>query len=215
MDYAIDKPLILKEMLGGTGSLLQGQLLTSNTFGFNPAIKARPYDPAKAKALLAEAGYANGFSTSITTRSGKYLSDVDICNAVAGMLAEVGIKAQVNVVEGGVFSKMAEAQDLGPAHLVGWYSLGDADFAAVWFTKGSGRSFWVDPEYEKLFLEARTTVDQDKRLAAYHRMMAIMHEANPAIFLYGLPSIYGVSKSLTGFNPPSDKILRLSQTALR
>ncbi|MBI1775277.1 MAG: hypothetical protein HYR63_08020 [Proteobacteria bacterium] len=214
MDYAIDKPLILKQMLGGTGSLLQGQLLTSNTFGFNPTVQARAYDPAKAKALLAEAGYPNGFATSLTTRSGKYLSDVDICNAVAGMLGQVGVMAQVNVVEGGVFTKMASAQDMGPVHMVGWYSVGDADFAAVWFTKDSQRSVWVNTEYEKLFLEARTTVDQAKRLAAYQRMMAILHEENPAVFLFGLPSVYGVSAKLTGFQSPSDKILRLSQASI-
>lgn len=214
LDYAIDKPLILKEMLGGTGSLLQGQMLTSNTLGYNPNIKARPYDPAKARELLKEAGLANGFTTSITTRSGKYQSDVDISNAVAGMLSKVGIKTTVNVVEGGVFSKMATAQELGPIHMVGWYSLGDADFAAVWFTKASGRSVWINEEFEKLFVEARTTVDEAKRVKAYHRMMEIMYAENPSIYMFGLPSVYGVSAKLAGFNPPSDKILRLSKATM-
>jgi peptide/nickel transport system substrate-binding protein len=215
LDYAVDKPLILREMLGGTGTLLQGQMLTSNTFGFNPGIKARPYDPTKAREILKEAGFPNGFSTSLTTRSGKYQSDVDISNAVAGMLAKIGVKTTVNVVEGGVFSKMATAQELGPIHMVGWYSLGDADFAAVWFTKEGKRTVWIDDEFERLFVEARTTVDGAKRLKAYHRMMEIMHEANPSMFLFGLPSVYGVSAKLTGFHPPSDKLLRLSKSAIQ
>lgn len=212
LNLAINKQLILDRMLRGQGKLLQGQMLTSNTFGFNPRLKPIGYDLKQAKALLAEAGQGNGFATSITTRSGKYLSDVDIANAVAGMFLEVGVKAGVNVVEQGVFSKMATAKDMGPMHMVGWYSLGDADFAAVWFTEKSGRAFWKNDEYERLFLVARSTVDKAEREKAYQRMMEIMHAEVPAIFLYGLPSIYGVSGKLKGFASPSDKVLRLHKT---
>ncbi len=214
LEYAINKPLILEKMLYGNGTLLQGQMITSNTFGFNPQIKAREYNPAKAKQLLAEAGYPNGFKTSITTRSGKYLSDVDICNAVSGSLQEVGIRAEINVVEGGVFSKMIKAQDLGPIHIVGWYSLGDADFATVWFTQESGRAFWKNDEFERLFVEARTTLDQDTRLKAYNRMMQIFHDEVPAVTLFGLPSVYGQSKKLAGWEPSSDKLLRLQSVEI-
>ena len=212
LNLAINKQLILDRMLRGKGTLLQGQMLTSNTFGFNSKLKAIGFDLAKAKALLAEAGKGRGFETSITTRSGKYLSDVDIANAVAGMLLDVGVKAGVNVVEQGVFSKMTTARDLGPIHMVGWYSLGDADFATVWFTDKSGRAFWKNDEYERLFLVARSTVDKAEREKAYSRMMEIMHAEVPAIYLFGLPSIYGVSGRLKNFAPPSDKVMRLHKT---
>lgn len=215
MDYAVDKKTINEQLLGGLATVLDGQLLTSTTFGHNPNLKPRPYDPAMAKKLLAEAGYPNGFTTSITNRSGRYVSDVEIGNAIGGYLEKVGVKTQVNVVEGGVYSKMATAMDLGPMHLVGWYSLGDADFNTVWFTEGGKRNFWVSPEYEKLFVEARSTVDEKKRLAAYARMMEIMHEENPAMFLFGLPSIYGKSKKLTGFTAPSDRLMRLSKADIQ
>lgn len=214
LNMALDKELILDRMLQGKGTLLQGQMLTSNTFGFNPDLQPIPYDLEAAKALLAEAGYGDGFETSITTRSGKYLSDVDIANAVAGMFRELGIEAGVNVVEQGVFSKMVKARDMGPIHMVGWYSVGDGDFATVWFTEDSGRAYWKNDEYEALFDKARSTVDADERLAAYNRMMEIMNEEMPSIFLYGLPSIYGVSKKLNGFEPPSDKIMRLHEAEL-
>ena len=215
MDYAINKPLILQQMLMGQGAVLQGQLLTSNTFGFHPGLKARPYDPGKAKQLLKEAGYENGLDITIVTRSGKYLSDVEICNAAAGMLSQIGVKTTVNVVEGGVFTKMAAARDIGVMHMVGWYSVGDADFATVWFTEGAKRTLWTNPEFERLFVEARSTVDTTKRLKAYHRMMEIMHEENPAVFLFGLPSIAGVSKQVTGFSAPADKILRLAKVSVQ
>ena len=72
--------------------------------------------------------------------------------------------------------------------------------------------FWKNDEYEKLFLVARSTVDKAEREKAYQRMMEIMHAEVPAIFLYGLPSIYGVSDRVKGYASPSDKVLRLYKT---
>ncbi len=214
MNLAIDKQAILERLLMGRGTVLQGQMLTSNTFGFNPDVKAFPYDPEKAKKLLAEAGYPKGFKTAITTRSGKYLADVEICNVCAAMFAEIGVETAVNVVEQGVFSKMTTAMDMGPMHMVGWYSLGDADFATVWFTEGGKRAFWKNDEFEKLFVDARSTVDDKARLAAYHRMTQIMHDEAPAVYLFGLPTIYGKLKKLTNWNAPADKVMHLATAAV-
>ena len=210
LNLAIDRQKLLDQLLGGQGSVLQGQILTTNTFGHNPVLKAHPYDPRRARALLAEAGFPNGFSTSITTRSGKYLSDVDIANVCAAMFSDIGVKTAVNVVEEGVYSKMARARDMGPMHMIGWYSLGDADFATVWFTEASGRAYWKNEAYERLFVEARSSVDPAVRERAYHAMTGIMHEQSPVVFLFGLPSIYGRAKALSNWLPPSDKVLRLA-----
>lgn len=214
LNMAVDKQAILERLLLGRGTVLQGQMLTSNTFGFNPDLGPIPYDPEKARALLEEAGYGDGFDTSITTRSGKYLADVDISNVIAAMFADIGVNTTVNVVEQGVYSKMATARDMGPMHMVGWYSLGDADFATVWFTDGGKRNYWHNDEYEKLFLAARSTVDEGERVTAYHRMMEIMNEEVPAIFLFGLPTIYGAADNLEGWDAPADKILRLADGKL-
>ncbi len=113
-DYAVDKPAIRQAMLKGRGDLLDGQLLTASTFGYNPAVKARPFDPDKARALLKQANYPADTPIPIMTQSGKYVSDIDICNAVAGMLNQVGVNATVDVVEGGVFLQRQSAFKAGP-----------------------------------------------------------------------------------------------------
>ena len=216
LDYAVDKELILKEILKGKGEVLQGQLLTSNTFGYNPAVKARSFDPAKAKKLLAEAGYPNGFSTTISTMSGRYLSDVDIANAVSGMLNDVGVKVSINVMEPGIFLKNlgSPARELGPIYMIGWYSFGDADFALTWYTGNNRRTAWSNAEFDKLFVAARSTNDVAARKAAYERMDEILHAENPSMFLFGVPTIYGVSKKLSGFGAPADRVLRLGKAKL-
>ncbi|MEA2816374.1 MAG: peptide/nickel transport system substrate-binding protein, partial [Rhodospirillaceae bacterium] len=214
-DYAIDKPLILKQILKGQGALLDGQVLTKGALGWNPDLKARPFDPAKAKQMLQDAGFDFSTPVPITTQNGKYVSDTDICNAVAGMLNKIGVKATVNIVEGGVFQQMSNARKWGPMHMVGWYNLGDADFAAVWYTQAGLRTRWADPEYDKLFVAARSTNDTAEREKIYHQMMAILNQQNPSIFLFGLPSLYGVSKDVTGFGAAADKLLRLTEVQLK
>ena len=213
LDYAVDKELIAKEILKGRAETLQGQLVTRATFGFDPAIKARAFDPAKAKALLKAANFDFDTPVPILTQSGKYVSDVDISNAVAGMLQDVGVKATVSVVESGVYLKQWSAMEMGPIYMVGWYSLGDADFATIWYTKSGKRATWSDPEFERLFAEARSTTDQASRDASYRKMMAILHRENPSMFLFGLPSIYAASKGITGFEAGTDKVLRLGDVA--
>jgi peptide/nickel transport system substrate-binding protein len=210
-DYAINKPLIFKEILKGQGELLQGQVLTNGVLGWNPDLKARPFDPARARKMLQDAGYDFNTPVPITTMNGKYVSDTDICNAVAGMLNEIGVKATVNIVEGGVFQQMNSARKLGPLYMIGWYSVGDADFAAGWYTKAGLRTWWSDAEYERLFVAARSTMDTDERIKDYHRMMEILYQQNPSIFLFGLPSLYGVAKGISGFGAAADKLLRLTK----
>jgi len=214
-DYAVDKPLILKQILKGHGEVLQGQILTKGVMGWNPEIKARPYDPAKAKQMLVEAGYDFATPVPITTQNGKYVSDTDISNAIAGMLTKIGVKATVDIVEGGVFQQLTSSQKWGPLHINGWYSLGDGDFASVWYTEGGKRTIWTDPEYERLFLAGRSTNDTAAREKIYRRMMEILNQQTPALFLFGLPSLYGVSKDIAGFGAASDKVMRLSQVRFK
>ena len=129
------------------------------------------------------------------------------------MLANIGIKATVEIVEGGTFQQMTSAQKWGALHVNGWYSLGDGDFASVWYTEAGKRS--IDPAFDKMFVEARSTNDTAERVRIYHRMMAVLAEQTPAIFMFGLPSLYGVAKNVAGFGASSDKILRLAKTEIR
>jgi peptide/nickel transport system substrate-binding protein len=63
-------------------------------------------------------------------------------------------------------------------------------------------------------VEARSTVDEARRLAAYRRMMEILNEEAPSIFLFGLPSINGKSRRLNGWRASADTILRLTRAEL-
>ncbi len=98
--YAIDYKGITQNVMHGTGEPY-GDILPPYATGYDPSIKPWPYDPEKAKALLKEAGYPNGFDTMIT--SDEPVKDETV--AIAASLAKVGIRAKVNIPEHGIWTR--------------------------------------------------------------------------------------------------------------
>jgi peptide/nickel transport system substrate-binding protein len=94
LSKAINRELIVDRIMEGQGKPA-GQPAVDGTFGTNPDLKAEPYDPDGAKALLAKAGYPDGFKMTIHGPNGRYTNDAQIIQAVAQMYARIGIKAEV------------------------------------------------------------------------------------------------------------------------
>ncbi|MEP7327808.1 MAG: ABC transporter substrate-binding protein [Betaproteobacteria bacterium] len=115
---AINRPAIAERVMEGQ-AIPSGQLVSEKLFGYNPALKAEVYDPEGAKKLLAEAGYPNGFNMTVHGPAGRYVNDEKIVQAVAQMLARVGITAKVETAPMGPYSSRAAKQEFS-FHMVGW-----------------------------------------------------------------------------------------------
>ncbi|MER3399509.1 MAG: hypothetical protein C4316_13460, partial [Chloroflexota bacterium] len=113
LNYAVDKNMILEKLLLGYGRVLDGQVVGPDCFGYNPDLKPYPYDPARARALLAEAGYGGGFEVTFHGTVGRYTKDKEIEEALIGQLAEVGVKANLQILEAGVFIQSFLGRPLG------------------------------------------------------------------------------------------------------
>jgi peptide/nickel transport system substrate-binding protein len=98
MNYAVDREAIVKSILGGHGTAMPGPLW-SGWLGYTNESKTYPYDPERAKALLREAGYPDGFSFKWTMTQGVFVKDSEIAQAVASQLAKVGINAILQPLE--------------------------------------------------------------------------------------------------------------------
>ena len=116
INYAIDMDTIIKTVLEGYGVVL-GVPLEKEAFGFNPNIKWYGYDPERAKALLREAGYANGFEMTLHAPNRRYMNDIEVMQAMAQMLSKVGIKAKVEVWEQSVYTTKWRKRELLPAYM--------------------------------------------------------------------------------------------------
>ena len=101
IEYAINRPAIIKAL--GHGYFALTQLATEAVYGYNPAIKGRPYNPDKAKQLLAEAGYPDGFKTKLIGGEGTELPK--IFAAVQAYLADVGIKADIEIADAALWKQ--------------------------------------------------------------------------------------------------------------
>ncbi len=96
--HAINVPAILQTIMRGNAEEV-AQLVSPAMQGYSPALAARPaYDPDQARALLAEAGYPDGFSFGLKCPNDRYLNDESVCQAVTGMLAQVGLRATLDAM---------------------------------------------------------------------------------------------------------------------
>jgi len=199
INYAINREELAQSLYSGYAVPAEGQLLTPGHFGFNPNVKAYPYDPDKAKALMQEAGYA-GEELEFIGEAGRWLKDKELIEAVAGQLREVGFNVKVNIVEWSAWLDLLFAgADKAPTMQFSSHDnpLLDADrtLSAIYHSKGS-QSAYSNPEVDQLIDAARTETDLQKREEMYHKVIQIAYDDAALVPLLNLKDVYGLSEKL-------------------
>jgi len=225
LNYAVDKDSIVRNILGGDGTP-NGCPLNFYMFGYVEELCAAfPYDPARARALLAEAGYPNGFTFTMGSPNGRYLNDRQVAEAVVGQLAQVGVTADLRVQEWTSYvGQVLERAIPTDAWLIGWgNSQFDADnsiFSLLYggtIEGGAPRSvftYMFNAEVDQMLATARATVDQDVRAQLYADSLSIIRGEAPWIFLYQQSDIYGVS-SRVDWAPRPDELIWAFEIGLK
>jgi len=209
VNYAIDVDSLIKHVMDGNAYKVS--TVAPKTFiGWDPNEQFYPYDPEKAKKLLAEAGYPNGFEATILTPRGRYLNDVQACEAIAGMLTKVGIKTRVNAVEFGVFAKKTQAHEMPEFMYAAW---GNSHFD-VWdmiktcVRSGAMFSWYKNETVDKYIDLAARTIEPEKHNEYLQMALREMWQDPPFGYLYAQRDIYGVNKRLV-WKPRSDEDINL------
>lgn len=214
LNHAVDKDSLVKNVLFGRARTLSGQLLRREQAGFDPDIKDFAFDPARARALLAEAGHPNGFEIVFKFPSGRYAQDREVSEAVAGMLAKVGVRTRMTVLEPGEFLRQLRAKELQPMAFVGLAPPDDPDFQVSQYRSSWRYSYVKHPGIDALIDAGAKEMDPQKRAATYRSLMRLMHDEAPALYLYqGLDS-HGLSRRVRGFTPSGDSRLHLIGVSL-
>ncbi len=200
INYAIDKDAILQEVMLGYGRKLEGQITGPGAYGYNPNLKSYPYDLAKAKELLAEAGYRNGFSVHFDSVMARYPKDKEITEVIAAQLTKVGIRVDVAYLESSVWSRKYRDGTIGPMWMSGWmYSPGgDAELPLSQFLCESVYKTYCNRDFDALLAAASREINRTKRLEALQKLAALFREEAPMIFLHQIAVIYGISPKVTG-----------------
>ncbi len=224
VNYAIDKETICNDLLKGTGTPAT-QPLTPSENGYNSDITGYEYNPEKAKELLAEAGYPDGFEVNyLIPESGSGMqSCVAMSTAIQGYLADVGITANIEKMEWGTFLNRCMSEDLiGDEAEYQMWSLswmnvaGDPDsILAKLFSNDNmifyNCGFYDSDEVSDLLADAIVELDAQKRTSMYKEISAKIVEDAPVIFVDWGNQIAGVSPSVNGFTLHPDQMLRLEK----
>lgn len=217
VNHAVDNEAINEFILSGVGRAVDAPV-APGVFGYQE-IFTYEYDPEKAKQLLAQAGYPNGFKTQLYAPNGRYLKDIEIAEAIQAMMADVGIEADIVTADWATYLEMTEvrAEDSTvPMAMVGWGTVtGDADYGLYplfhtdqWVPTGSSRSFYSNATVDNLLDLARTTPDADIRQATYAEAMTMIMEDAPWIFLHAEVQLTAVRSDVDGIVVhPSERVM--------
>ena len=203
-NYAVDKQTLLQNLYSGFGTIAKCQIMGPATFGYNPNLQPYAYDPAKAKALLAQAGQPHPAITLIGDSSNRWLKDVELEQGLAGYLEKVGFSVNVKLADfttylSELFPKSNSATVARPDSVFVSHDnvLGDADvtFSTYYQSTGAGAST-SSPTIDSLVASARSELDSAKRLAEYQQVNQLACSDADFLFLFNLDNVYGTTNDL-------------------
>ena len=203
VSYAIDRKAMIDNLVGGGARIMHSACFIDQFGCTDKGVPRYEYNPAKAKELLKEAGYPNGFKTEIYA-----YREREYAEAVIGYLRAVGIDARLNYLK---YAAMRDAHRAGKTPITfqtwGSFSVADASaFTGVWF-KGDADDSSHDAEIQKLLKEADTSVDTDKRLKTYEVALKAIAEKAYLFPLFSYPANYAFTSDLK-FSAEPDELPR-------
>jgi len=215
--HAINKPDLIEGVVMGLAREATGPL-RPGTWAYTDKVKRYPYDPAKAKQLLAAAGWSdrNGdgilrnkegqpFSFTIRTNQGNE-ERKKVAELIQQRLKEIGIQTDIQTIEWAAFLKEYIKQKRFEAIILGWGTGIDPDQYPIWHSSQMGpdqlnQISFSNAEVDALLEKGRTSCHQQERVAAYRRIQEILAEEQPVVFLYFKDALPAVSSRVRGIKP--------------
>jgi peptide/nickel transport system substrate-binding protein len=189
LNYGVDKQSLLTSLRAGIGAV-DSQLITQEVLGYNPDVQPFPFDPTKARQLLSDAGYADGFDLGPLNYWDTVFHKSE-AEAVQASLAEIGVKVNLQPVEQAVFREQfygppASRQGLW-AYTINWDQTFEADAVYRWWssdTPADGGRRWTDQTFDDMYQKAKTTLDLNARGTGYQQMVKYFHDQAPVVYLW-------------------------------
>jgi peptide/nickel transport system substrate-binding protein len=212
--HAVNVPAILQTIMRGSAEPA-AQLVAAGTSGYSEANGERPaYDPDGARALLAEAGYPDGFAFDLSCPNDRYLNDEAVCQAIVGMLAQVGMTATLDAMP--VSNYWPELrEDNFDMYLLGW-SPGtfDAEHPVRFLVHTSGERLgtwnfggYSSARIDELLPVMQSEIDPVARQAAMDEAAAIIQQDMVYVPLYVQPLLWGVRDGVSVTQRPDNFLI--------
>ena len=216
ISYAINKEEIIQGVLLGLGRVATGPF-TPNTWVYNPRVKKYPYNPQKARHLLAEAGWKDTDGDGILDKNGKPFAFEIITNQgnelrakcaeiIQRRLADIGISVKIRIIEWAAFIRQFINKRNFDATILGWTVPLDPDIYDVWHSNKMGPAelnfiSFKNNEVDILLEKGRSTFDRNERKKCYDRIQEILAEEQPCTFLYVPDALPIINARFRGIEP--------------
>ncbi|AZR73393.1 hypothetical protein BBF96_08365 [Anoxybacter fermentans] len=218
--HAINEDEIVRYVMNGH-AYPAGQFFPETVFGYNPEIKRLEYNPEKARELLKEAGYPDGFTITLDAPNDRYVNDAQIAQAIAIQLAKVGIKVNLQIQPKSSYFKKILARDTD-FYLLGWMNSdgdGSGTLEGLLHTpEGRYGRFnmgnYSNPEVDRLVEEAARTIDPEKRLKIMQQAVKVAIEDVAQIPLHYQEDIYAIADYVI-WTPRPDKYIKAYEIKLK
>ncbi|MCG6121699.1 MAG: ABC transporter substrate-binding protein [Microvirga sp.] len=204
LNHAVDKQSIIDNLFLGEASRLNGQILRKGQLGHHPDLQDYEYDPEKAKRMLAEAGYPNGFEIGFKVPVSSYPQGQEVAEAAAGMLAEVGVRTNIQLLESGEYLRQLRARELWPMAMSGSQPPDDPHLQFSQYHSTWRYAYIRNAELDALIEAGEVEMDREKRAAIYREASELLRELAPVIFLYSGTNYYGASSRVKNLHPRGD-----------
>ena len=213
IDLAIDRKTLAEIAMEGTG-IPANQIVTPTIFGFNKSIPQPAFDLGRARKLLADAGFPNGFKGAFLFTSDRLPGDRQVGTAVTQMLARVGIELQTNAQPAAVFFPARGRGDFSLA-MWGWGTLtGESNLTLTSLVHtndvakklgGFNTSGYSNLQLDKLIQAASVEMNADKRRAVLEQALAMVAQDRPRLPLVSISSAWAMQKSKVTIKPRVDE----------
>ena len=193
LNHAVDVDTIVQALLGGNGQRL-ANLFVPRGLGFDPGLAPYAYDPDRARALLAEADLGEGFETTLAYAASER---EDVVMAIAGQLAEVDIRAEVQAVELATFNGTWADPTTAPLRFATWRPLFDPYTLLSLVVSNTGfLSRHDNPNVQRLIDAGAGETDEATRAETYRELGSVLRDEPAAIYLYDLTALYGIDDAV-------------------
>jgi peptide/nickel transport system substrate-binding protein len=218
IQYAIDTDAIVATVCQGLTQKSDGQLAPPGATGYTPSVQAYPYDPEKARQLLAEAGYPDGFTMPLKSTAGKIFKDKETTEAIVAYLADVGITAEVEWLESSVWAEryLNNTLDEGGMFTASWVIVPPMDVMISYnqFLCSSPRKFWCNERYDELEALEQAEGDPAKRAEYLAEMTQILHDEAVMYFVYQIPYVYAYDPGVQGIGLYGNASINFLETTI-
>jgi peptide/nickel transport system substrate-binding protein len=182
----------------------------------NPELTGYSYDLPRARQLLQDAGFAQGFEITLDVDDGGYQKLEEFPPALANSLRAAGVNVSIRKLDNKVAAQEQRDRKTSPLYLRSNTAQFDPglDFDVMRFDHAGNNTQWNDPEFQTLLKQLYTGGTREQRQQWSYQAQARVMDQAPMLFLWKQPELYAVNKKIRGFKPNGTERFMLNEISL-